>query len=391
MDQRRAYEIIQGRSRQGLAKVFDLVMIALILVSVLVALLATNRGLLVRYEPLFLAAEVGCGLAFTAEYVLRVWVCTEDRRNRYRDPVRGRLRYMLTPLSLIDLFAILPFWLALTPQLTLEQLWVLRATRILKLLRYSSALETLGTVIHNERGPLQAAVTIMLTLLVLLSSLIFVVESDAQPAHFGSVPDSMWWGIVTLSTVGYGDVVPITPLGRIIGGFAVVLGMGLFALPAGILANGFAAEMRRRNFVVTWNLVAGVPFFENLPATRIAEIAAVLQPQVAVPGEIIVDAGERGDCMYFIISGEVEVKLPAGPVQLRAGDFFGEIALLTDSPRTATVVATTTCQLLLLRVRDFRKMLAANEDLRETIARVAQQRLAAPADRFSVRGDSLRA
>jgi voltage-gated potassium channel len=379
MDKRQVYEVVEGGSHGNrLGQAFDRVILALIALSVSVALLATNRGLLARYETDFLAVEIACGLAFTVEYLLRVWVCTEDRHNRYADSIAGRLRYMLSPLAVIDLLAVLPLWLALSPSISLEQLWLIRATRVLKLLRYSSALETLGTVIRNERRPLLASATIMVTLLVLLSSLIFVVERDAQPDHFGSVPDAMWWGIVTLATVGYGDVVPVTPLGRMIGGFAVVAGMGMFALPAGILANGFAEEMRRRNFVVTWNLVAGVPFFENLPATRIAEIAAVLQPQVAVPGETIVHQGDRADCMYFIIAGAVEVKLPTGSVMLRAGDFFGEIALLTDSRRTATVVAAASCQLLVLRVADFRKILAAHDDLREVISRVAEQRLGSP-------------
>jgi voltage-gated potassium channel len=128
--------------------------------------------------------------------------------------------------------------------------------------------------------------------------------------------------------------------------------------------------------VVTWNLVASVPFFQSLPAARIAEIAGLLHSQVAAPGETIVRQGEAADCMYFIISGEVEVRLPTGSVQLKAGDFFGEIALLTDSTRTATVVASTSCQLLVLWVDDFRRILAAHSDLREVISRVAQQRLA---------------
>jgi voltage-gated potassium channel len=231
-------------------------------------------------------------------------------------------------------------------------------------------------VFSNERRPLLASAGIMVTLLIFISSLTYLVEHDAQPQNFGSVPQAMWWGIVTLATVGYGDVVPITPLGRLIGGFAVVLGMGMFALPAGILANGFAEEMRRRNFVVTWNLVANVPFFEHLAAARIAEIAAMLQPQVASPGETVVRQGDQADCMYFLISGTVVVKLPGDGVYLHAGDFFGEIALLTDQPRTATVIASTTCQLLVLRVNDFRGLMEAHEDLRESISQVAAERQA---------------
>ena len=173
---------------------------------------------------------MGAGLAFTLEYLLRIWVCVDDRHGRYSQPLAGRLRYMLTPVALIDLLAILPFWLAASPGISIEQLWLLRALRVLKLQRYSSALETLGTVIRNERRPLTASGTLMMSLLVLLSSLIYLAEREAQPDRFGSVPEAMWWGIVTLATVGYGDVVPITLTGRIIGGVSVVLGMGMFAL-----------------------------------------------------------------------------------------------------------------------------------------------------------------
>jgi voltage-gated potassium channel len=379
MLKRRVYEVIEGGGRRNRAgRIYDACEITVILLSVAAALLSTDTNLEARYGSLFMAIDVGSGLAFTLEYLLRVWVCVDDRRGRYNEPLAGRLRYMLTPVSLIDLLAILPFWLAATPDISIGELWLLRALRVLKLQRYSSVLETLGIVISNERRPLTASGTLMMSLLVLLSSLIYLAEHEAQPDHFGSVPEAMWWGIVTLSTVGYGDVVPITLAGRIIGGVAVVLGLGMFALPAGILANGFAEEMRRRNFVVTWNLVASVPFFEKLAASRIAEIAAMLQSQVASPGEILVRQGERADCMYFIVSGEVEVRLPTMSIHLRSGDFFGEIALLTDSVRTATVAAIASCQLLVLRVEDFRKVLAAHPDLRETISRVAEERLRVP-------------
>ena len=380
MLRRWVYDVVEGGSRgRRLGAAFARASLVIIVVSVAVPLLATDEQLSARYDALFTSVEVLCGLAFTAEYLLRVWVCTEDRRNRYSSPVGGRLRYMLTPMALIDLLAALPLWLAASPAISFEQLWAIQAARVLKLLRYSSALETLGTVIRHERRPLLASATLMLSLVVFLSSLTYVVERDAQPDQFGSVPKAMWWGITTLATVGYGDAIPVTPLGRMIGGLAVVLGMGMFALPAGILASGFAEELRRRNFVVTWNLVASVPFFAKLPAARIAEIAGLLQPRVAVPGEAVVRQGERADSMYFIIAGEVEVRLAPGPTRLGAGDFFGEIALLTDSPRTATVVAATSCQFLVLSAADFRTILTAHADLREVIEQVAQQRLATPA------------
>src|SRR5918994_6897722 len=152
MLKRSVYDVVEGGSygtRLGVA--FDRVLVVVIAMSVAVALLATDRRTSARYGALLASVEVLCGLAFMAEYLLRVWVCTEDRRNRYSSPVGGRLRYMLTPMALIDLLAALPLWLAASPAISFEQLWAIQAARALKLLRYSSALETLGTVIRNER------------------------------------------------------------------------------------------------------------------------------------------------------------------------------------------------------------------------------------------------
>ena len=351
-------------------------LVALIVASVAAAVLETDPALAASYGGSFGAIELVAGIVFTVELFVRAWASVENGHRLGLHPLAAALRYLLSPLGLVDVMTALPLWLAPLGWVPPELIWLLRTARMLKLLRYSSAFEIFGAVIYSERRPLLSAMVIMGTLLVLVSSLIYLVERDAQPDRFGTVPDAMWWGIVTLATVGYGDVVPITKTGRLIGAVAVVLGMGMFALPAGILASGFVNEMRRRGFVVTWNLVANVPFFENLPARLIAEIAAVLQPRVAAAGEKVVEVGAPGDRMFFIVSGEVEVQVPPRPVRLHPGDFFGEIALLTSAPRTATVLAATPCNLLVLRASDFRRLVAAHPLLREAIERVAAERLA---------------
>jgi voltage-gated potassium channel len=374
---RRVYEVLEGsRVDNPAGRVVDGALIVLVIISVTAAVLETVASTVARYESLLVDAEAACGIIFTIETLLRIWVSPEDRRNRFTHPIGGRLRYMLTPIGLIDIVSALPFWLAVLTPLSVGDLWLFRVVRVLKMLRFTGAIEIFATVLRNERKPLLSGLTIGGVLLVVLSSVMYLVEKDVQPDKFGSVPDAMWWGIVTLATVGYGDAVPVTPLGRLIGSFTVIMGLGLFALPAGVIASGFIEESRRRSFVVTWNLVASVPFFENLPATRIAEIANGLVPQVAVKGETIVEQGEPADCMYFIASGEVSVLVEPRPVRLHSGDFFGEIALLTDMPRTATVVAASTTQLLVLRVSDFQKLLEAHDDLRATISKVAEARLA---------------
>lgn len=244
----------------------------------------------------------------------------------------------------------------------------------LKLARYSPALETLGAVLMSELRPLASAMFIMCLLVLLTSTVLYFVERDINPG-MGSIPQAMWWSVVTLATLGYGDVVPVSPLGKVLGTGVAVLGLGMFALPASILASGFTEEMRRQNFVNTWHLVAKVPFFSGLQASQIAQLAALLKLVRVIKGEHVVRAGDEGDCMYFIVSGQVEVSGPAGTFILKGGDFFGEIALLERRPRTATVRALSRCQLLVLDARDFQQFTASSPEILETIRRTAQSRL----------------
>jgi voltage-gated potassium channel len=154
----------------------------------------------------------------------------------------------------------------------------------------------------------------------------------------------------------------------------MILGIAMFAVPAGIMATGFAAEIRKRDFVVTWQLVAKVPIFRGLDASRIADIARLLKPQVVPENFVVVRRGEAAAAMFFIVQGEVEIDVAPQPVRLGRGQFFGEIALLRDTVRTATVTAVEECQLLSLDIGDFRQLLAAHPELKATIERVAEQR-----------------
>src|SRR5271165_5735408 len=172
-----------------------------------------------------------------------------------------------------------------------------------------------------------------------------------------------------------GDVVPITPLGRMLGGVVMMSGIIVFALWAGILATGFAEETRRREFLRTWDLVAKVPFFHDIGASIIADVARLLRPREYPAGAVIFRRGEHGDCMYFIASGEVEIRLAPDPIYLGAGQFFGEIALLTGGPRTATVVAACASTLLLLDIADFRDLVGRQPDLARIINEEAERRL----------------
>ncbi len=244
---KRAYDLLESHileHRTG--RIIAAALIILILLNVIAAVLETDAGIFSTYGRLLDFLAVISVLIFTAEYIVRVWCCTENPE--YSDPVRGRIRYMLTPVALIDLLVILPFLLLPVLPLKPSTFAVIRFLRIfwiLKMSHYSRALKTFGRVLSAKKGEIFIAFVIMLVLLILGSALIFFAEHDAQPAKFSSVIASMWWGIETMATIGYGDMVPITPLGKFIAGVVALLGVGLFALPAGIFASGFIEEIQQ--------------------------------------------------------------------------------------------------------------------------------------------------
>ena len=182
-----------------------------------------------------------------------------------------------------------------------------------------------------------------------------------------------------MTTTGYGDVVPQTVLGRMLAGIVMISGILVFALWAGILATGYAEETRRREFLRTWDLVAKVPFFRDVGAAVIADVTQLLRPRDYPAGAVVVRRGERGDCMYFVASGELEIRGRPESISYGAGDFFGELALLTGDPRNATIVATKPCTLLRLDIVDFRQMLGRQPELARIIHDEAGRRLEAAA------------
>ena len=354
---------------------FDYFIVALIITNVIAVILETVEGLHVAYSAFFTGFELFSVAVFTVEYLVRLWVVVDSPNENYRHPFNGRLRYAVTPMALIDIAAILPFYLSLLIPVDLRFMRVFRLLRLLKLTRYSTALQTLGAVLYDQRRTLGASIFVMFILLVFSSSIIYLVEKDAQPEAFSSIPKAMWWGLATLTTVGYGDVTPATGIGKVFGATIMVLGIGMAALPAGILATGFATEMQKRTFVVHWKLVAGVPLFTSLDALRISEITQLLELNIVPADYAIVRKGEPADSMFFISRGEVEVDVGTGGARLGPGSFFGEIALLKNCNRTATVISVTECQLLVLSVEDFNNLLRSNPDMRETVNAVMDERL----------------
>jgi voltage-gated potassium channel len=231
---------------RGFERALNVSLLALIVVNVVAVILETVRELRARYGPVFDALETFSIAVFTLEYALRVWTCVEDPR--YRRPVRGRLAFLASPLALVDLVAILPAYVPGDVFLDLRYariLRLLRMLRILKVTRYSRAMQTFLRVAAAKRGELVVIMAFLVVLLVLASSSMYYAEYEEQPEAFSSIPQTMWWAIATLTTVGYGDVVPRTAVGRLLGGVIAILGIGFFALPAGVLAAAFAEEVGR--------------------------------------------------------------------------------------------------------------------------------------------------
>jgi len=295
-------------------------------------------------------------------------------------PWRARLRFAMRPMMIIDLLAFAPWYVHWFLPLDLRVLRVFRLFRLLKLVRYSPALQTLGRVLADEYRALLGALLIMLVLLLFASTGIYFLEREAQPQAFGSVPAAAWWALSTLTTVGYGDVVPITPFGKVLGGVVMLLGVGMFALPIAIISTGFAQESSRHQFVVTWSMVARVPLFATMDETEIAEITKLLYTRNYMPGVPMVRAGDTGDGMFLIASGEASVEIGHGKhVTLKEGDFFGEMALLEHRRHKHDVVAKTRCRVYVLDSQALARLTRRHPEIMRRIRNVAKVRADADA------------
>lgn len=325
-----------------------------------------------RWEPW---VSVLGGMVLGADWLARLWSCP-DHKDAHGRPLSSRPRsdYQLGFLGLIDAVAALPLLFTLIGHSS--QIWfdLVTVFSLFKLSRYVPALELVGSVIRNEKRPLIAALSTLTLLLTINSTCMFLVERSAQPEIFKSIPHTLWWGIVTMTTTGYGDMAPVTLLGRLMGGVAMIIGIGMLAIPAGIVATGFSNELQRRELLSTWRLVSHMPLFTALDASRIADIASLLKRQIIPAGSEIVRRGQFSDSMYFIVDGEVEVEVSPTPVRLRTGHFFGEAGLLENKPRNATVTTVRTTQFLVLGLSQFHELMIRQPDIREKIVATMEQR-----------------
>ena len=240
------YRVLRLSDSTNFYSFADRIITWLIFLNITAFIASTSSSFSPEYKPLLEYIEFISSLVFTIEYILRLWACTVT--SKYKHPFWGRLKYALTPLSIIDLLSILPFYLLfLFPNLIFVNLIsLLRLLRLIKMSRYSESIKSLGTVLCAKKDELIATAFAVFMILIFASTLMYFLEAEAHPKAFGSIPDAMWWAVITLTTVGYGDIYPITPLGKFLGSILAFLGIGLFALPAGIISSGFSEEIQRK-------------------------------------------------------------------------------------------------------------------------------------------------
>ena len=373
---RRLYEIMEeGPHGDAISATVSRGLTFLVCVNILAVILESVPSLEARYEHWFDLLESFSLIVFTVEYVLRIWAAAEHGAYLRITAARARWRYVTSAAGIIDLIAIAPFWLDLFMQADLRFVLVFRILRFFKLGRYSAGMSSLLDAIYAERRALLGCLVLLFGAALFSGSLMYLTEGSIQPEKLGTIPDAMWWSIVTLGTIGYGDITPVTVLGRMIAAGTIVTGIMMIALPAGIIATAFANEIHRRDFIVTWAMVARIPIFADLDAAEIGEIMRLLRAQMLDAGTVIALRGEVARSMYVIAAGEVEIALPDRRIQLGNGQFFGEIAVLKRARRTATVTALSRVRLLVLNAHDLHALMSRSPAIAAHIRKVARERL----------------
>jgi voltage-gated potassium channel len=235
-----------GRVETPIGRIVDIALIVLISLNVIAVIMESVPSFHQDYEQSFLIFEICSVSIFAVEYVLRVWSVPEQTDLDANRGFISRVRYMLTPMALLDLIVILPFFLGFFFQMDLRVLRVLRLFRVFRLSRYSSSMSVLVHVLKEESANIGAAMFVLMMMIILAANIVYLAEHDAQPEAFGTIPDALWWAVITMTTIGYGDVIPVTVIGRVCGAGIGILSVGMVALPAGILASGFNDALHRR-------------------------------------------------------------------------------------------------------------------------------------------------
>ena len=376
---RRIYLLLeQGGVGDSGSRVVDRLLVTVIVVNIVAIAFESVPAYSERYALLFNVIEQVSLVIFTVEYALRLWTAPEHPPYHRLGAAAARLRYATSAAGIVDLIAVLPFWFAYFVPSELRVLQVFRMVRFFKIARYSPAMRSLLDVLYRERRALMGCLVITLGAAVVTAAAMHLAEAQVQPDKLGTIPQALWWAIVTLGTVGYGDVVPVTVAGKFIATVTIFLGVIMIALPVGIIATAFADEIHRRNFIVTWGMIARVPLFAELDASEIADVMELLRAEVVEAGDVIVRAGDAAHSMYFIAAGEVEIAVRKERLRLGVGQFFGEVAVLRRSRRSATVTALSRTNLLVLDAQDLHALMERDTRVAARIKDVVRTRLGEP-------------
>ncbi|MBM3507773.1 MAG: ion transporter [Alphaproteobacteria bacterium] len=294
---RRVFLLLDNRPGGRASRTVALALQVLIGANVLAVILESVASVGERYRDAFALLEVTSMVLFTLEYAARLWAAPEERRRdgqpRFPDSVAGRLRYALTPLALIDLATLVPFYLSALVGADLRWLRVLRMVGLLKCTRYSQALVTAADVARAEAAGLVAAVTVFAVTAVLAAAGMYAFEHTAQPDTFAHIPLALYWSIVTLTTLGYGDVVAVTGPGKVFASLVAISGVAMVALPSAILASGFIRQLRLHSHGIRSKSVASEVQRLDLSEEDAARLVGAVLREVAL--QVCPNCGEPLD------------------------------------------------------------------------------------------------
>jgi len=368
-------DIFDDHGVSRLSWAYRMVEAAAVIVGVGVMIIGTEPTLPPYWDHICLVTDFFVLGFFTLDWLARLWIMPLKVEGI---PVsQARWRWLTSRASVIGLLCFVPMSFGEIVDKSSTDAPILAILWVARFAHYSKGIDMLFAVFNRERQAMSAILLLFFSVLLTGGVLEFLAERGNDPDQFVSVGQTLWWAITTLTTTGYGDMVPKTGFGRLIAGGMMISGLIVFGLLAGVLATGFAAEMRRRDFLRNWDLVAQVPLFHDVGAGTIADLANLLRPRELPARSVVARRGAPGDCMFFIVNGEVEIQVEPRPIKLSGGDFFGEMALVTGAVRNATVVTTEATRLLVLDIADFRALASEKPELLDVIHREAERRSAA--------------
>lgn len=369
----RIYELLEREAPTELfPKLIHRALVALILINVVGSVLDTVPSVNAVYADYFDRLEAFSLIVFSLEYFARLWAAPENPVHMHQSNLVARLAWMVSVPGLIDLLAIVPFVLGQLFNIDLHVIMLLRLFRFYKIARYSPGFNSLAMALKSERSALTACLVILFTMVLTSAGLMYVFEHEAQPDKFGSIPDAMWWAFATVTTVGYGDVIPMTLPGRIVGVITMITGLVMLALPAGIVASAFASNIARQNFIVTAGMLARMRLFDGMEMPSILAILPSIVTRTFERGTQIVQWGTRADALFLVVDGEVEVEQARRRRHIGPSHAFGGVV---GPQRDLSARALTRVKLMFIEARDVMELCRTLPDFAERLLTLAPNKL----------------